>query len=117
MIAIPSIRGVLHLLNDQNDDVLLYALNILNEKVDIFWSEISENLIQIEEIFENRKNPKLTAQVASKVYFHLAEYNLALIFALRSQDLFDLNLKTEYVETMICILEIYHSEMYSQIYR
>lgn len=110
MLAIENIRGVLHLLSDPNDDVLQYALNILNDKVDLFWSEISESLIQIEEIVENRKSSKLSALVgifiadnkASKVYFHLGEYNEALVYALRSQELFDLNLKTEYVETMIC---------------
>jgi 26S proteasome regulatory subunit N2 len=45
----------------------------------------------------------LAALVASKVYYHLGEYQESLTFALGAGALFDLNLKTEYVETLICM--------------
>lgn len=36
------------------------------------------------------------------MYFHLGEYNEALLFALGAEKLFDLSAKTEFVETIIC---------------
>lgn len=44
----------------------------------------------------------LAALVASKVYYHLGEYDESMMFALGAGDLFDITAKSEYVETMIC---------------
>jgi len=44
----------------------------------------------------------LAALVASKVYYHLGEYDESMIFALGAGDLFDITAKSEYVETIIC---------------
>ena len=60
-----------------------------------------------EESFSNRE---LAALVASKVYYHLGEYEEALTFALGAGKLFDTTLKTEYVDTIICkILLPFHA--------
>ncbi len=48
------------------------------------------------------KYKELAALVASKVYYHLGEYEEALEFALGAGTLFDTSLKTDYVETIIC---------------
>ncbi len=50
---------------------------------------------------------QLAALVASKVYYHLGEFEDSLTFALGAGALFDLNLKSEYVETIICIFIVY----------
>lgn len=42
--------------------------------------------------------------VASKVYYHLGEYDEALTFALGAGKLFDINIKNDYVETIVCNL-------------
>lgn len=42
--------------------------------------------------------------MASKVYYHLGEYDESMLFALGSGDLFDITAKDEYVETIICEL-------------
>ena len=39
--------------------------------------------------------------MTSKVYYHLGEYNDALVYALAAGDQFDVNEKSEYVDTMI----------------
>jgi len=39
--------------------------------------------------------------VSSKVYYHLGSLDNALTYALGAGDLFDVNDKTEYVETII----------------
>lgn len=44
----------------------------------------------------------LAALVASKVYYHLGEYDESMMFALGAGDLFDITAKSEYVETIIC---------------
>lgn len=44
----------------------------------------------------------LAALVASKVYYHLGEYDESMIFALGAGELFDITAKSEYVETIIC---------------
>jgi 26S proteasome regulatory subunit N2 len=56
-------------------------------------------------LYEDKQfpNQKLAALVASKVYYHLGEYEDSLSFALGAEELFDLNTKTEYVETIIGI--------------
>ena len=43
----------------------------------------------------------LAALVTSKVYYHLGEYNDALVYALAAGDQFDVTEKSEYVDTMI----------------
>ena len=56
-----------------------------------------------ESFVENPKFPEraLAASVASKVFYHLEEYDEALRLALESGDKFDLNEKNKYVETLI----------------
>lgn len=50
----------------------------------------------------------LAGLVASKVFYHLGSFEDALTYALGAGDLFDVNARTEYVETMIakCIGEL-----------
>jgi len=44
----------------------------------------------------------LAALVASKVYYHLGEYDDSLNFALGAGNRFDVSSRTEYVETILC---------------
>lgn len=63
-----------------------------------------ELLIHREELYETStfKERKLAALVASKVYYHLGEYDESMLFALGAGDLFDITAGGEYVETIIC---------------
>lgn len=58
----------------------------------------SEVLYEDEQFSERQ----LAALVASKVYYHLGEYDESMIFALGAGELFDITAKSEYVETIIC---------------
>lgn len=60
---------------------------------------ISSEILYEDETFPHRQ---LAALVASKVYYHLGEYDDALTFALGAGKLFDTTLKNDYVETIIC---------------
>jgi len=57
-----------------------------------------------EALYEDESFPdrELAALVASKVYYHLQEYNESMIFALGAGKLFDIDYPGEYEDTIIC---------------
>lgn len=59
-----------------------------------FYSEI----LHEDKVFPHHQ---LAALVASKVYYHLGSFEDSLTYALGAGDLFDVNARTEYVETTI----------------
>jgi hypothetical protein len=77
--------------------------------VDNFWPEIADSITVIERLSEEEDFPKATlaAALASKCFYHLEEYSLALRLALGSGEYFDVSSKSEYVDTLIssCIDE------------
>lgn len=100
-----SASGVLSLLEEKENQLRIAALQRLNEVVDQFWHEIADFLPDIESMFEDEKFPnrELAALVASKVFYHLGEYDDALKFALGAGQLFDLSERTEYVEKIVAV--------------
>nr|CAH8833646.1 unnamed protein product [Trichobilharzia regenti] len=102
-MALTSAAGLVSLLDHKGADVKAFALRRLDDIVDEFWAEISEAVIKIEILHEDAsfEYNKLAALLASKVYYHLAEYDDALHFALCAEELFDINANTEFVETII----------------
>ena len=104
-VGLNSAQGVLQLLHETSPELQLFALEKINTLVDLHWAEIADELPTLELLYEDSKFPnrKLAALVASKVYYHLGEFNDSLEFALKSQDLFDLSEKSEFVDTMIGI--------------
>ncbi|KAM3186512.1 hypothetical protein ACTXT7_004191 [Hymenolepis weldensis] len=102
-MALTSAAGFISLLDDEKQDIKAFALKRLTDLVDEFWAEISESVDKIEILYEDSSFAynKAAALLASKVYFHLGEYDDALHFALCAEELFDPNAKAEYVRTMI----------------
>jgi len=114
-----SAGGILALLQDnphvkddsKAEDIKLkvqltqFALKKLDMIVDEFWPEISDSIQIIEVVYEDKMYPlevrEVAALVASKVYYHLASYEDSLNYALGAGSLFDLNARTQYVETII----------------
>ncbi|KAH9273023.1 hypothetical protein BASA83_004588 [Batrachochytrium salamandrivorans] len=105
MVACPltSAAGVLSLLDEPQEELKAYALMKLDAIVDLFWAEVSDSVSKIEVLYEDTsfKHRELAALVASKVYYHLGEFEESLSFALGAGKLFDLNQNTEYVETIV----------------
>lgn len=68
----------------------------------LFWSEI----LHEDKFFQQNQ---LAALVASKVYYHLGAFEDSLTYALGAGDLFDVNARSEYVETTLgkCLIKIY----------
>lgn len=65
--------------------------------INIFLFRFSEILFEDKGFTEQ----KLAALVASKVYYHLGAFNDSVHYALCAGNLFDVNDRSEYVETII----------------
>lgn len=103
MIALTSSAGLIALLDDPDQKMKEYAIKKLNDVIDEFWAEISDAIGKIEVLYEDEYFPlrELAALVASKVYYHLGEYDDSLNFALGAGNRFDVSSRTEYVETIL----------------
>jgi len=108
-LTVTSAASVLALLQEPSAQLRTFALTQLNAIVDEFWAEISGAIAIIEELYEDEayESRQLASLVASKVYYHLGEYDDALSFALGAGPLFDVTQKTQYINTLIskCIDE------------
>lgn len=100
---ITSAAGVISLLDEPASELKIFALRKLDTIVDEFWPEISEAIQKIEFLHEDKTfaQQNLAALVASKVYYHLGSFADSLQYALGASDLFDVNARNEYVETII----------------
>ncbi|KAI5851178.1 armadillo-type protein [Morchella snyderi] len=103
MPGLSSAAGLIGLLDEPDQQLRCYALQKLDELVNQFWPEIAESVSKIEVLYEDEQfsERQLAALVASKVYYHLGEYDESMIFALGAGELFDITAKSEYVETII----------------
>ncbi|CDK25608.1 unnamed protein product [Kuraishia capsulata CBS 1993] len=102
-MALTSAAPYLALLSEEDPELKSYALSSLNGVVDQLWAEIANNITEIEALYEDEKfsHRALAALVASKVYYNLGDYDSSVKYSLCSESAFDLDEKTEYVETII----------------
>lgn len=101
---VTSAAGVISLLDEPEAQLKAFALNKLDNIVDSFWPEISENVGKIETLYEDpsfKPNNELAALVASKVYYHLGAFEESVTYALGAGNLFNVNDTSEFVETII----------------
>ncbi|KAL0951329.1 hypothetical protein HGRIS_008034 [Hohenbuehelia grisea] len=104
-----SAAGVLALLSEPDTAFKQHALKSLNSIVPRFWAEISEHIALIESLYESNDLAQTVrdsaALLASKVYYHLGEYDEALSFALGAGSVFESETRApgseEYAETVI----------------
>eukprot|EP00201_Polytomella_parva_P020716 CAMPEP_0175049698 /NCGR_PEP_ID=MMETSP0052_2-20121109/6866_1 /TAXON_ID=51329 ORGANISM="Polytomella parva, Strain SAG 63-3" /NCGR_SAMPLE_ID=MMETSP0052_2 /ASSEMBLY_ACC=CAM_ASM_000194 /LENGTH=992 /DNA_ID=CAMNT_0016313855 /DNA_START=123 /DNA_END=3098 /DNA_ORIENTATION=+ len=101
--AVSSASGLLALLEEPSDEVKYFALQKLETVVKDFWFEIAGSIAQVEALYEDDafKHRELAALVASKVFYHLGELDDALTYALNSGSMFNVDEKSEYVDTLI----------------
>ncbi|SBT42057.1 26S proteasome regulatory subunit RPN2, putative (RPN2) [Plasmodium ovale wallikeri] len=100
---VTSASGVIALLNEEETSLKIFGLEKLNAIVDIYWPELADYIFKIEELCEDKNfsGRELANLVASKVYFHLEKYQEALKYALCAGKLFNMNEKSQYVETIL----------------
>jgi 26S proteasome regulatory subunit N2 len=104
-VAMTSATGILALLEEDENQLRVAGLQRLNEVVDQFWHEIADYLQDIESLYEDPGFPgrSLAALVASKVLYHLEDFEHALQLALGAGSLFDLNTRSEYVDKIVAV--------------
>lgn len=102
-MKLTSASGIISLLDETQPEIKEYALHKLNDIVDEFWPEISEAIVKVESLCEDKSfsNRDLAALLASKIYYHLGSFDDCLAYAISANNLFDINLKSEYVDTII----------------
>ena len=101
---------LLALLREKDGSVRSYALHSINKIVDERWSEISNDLPDIEALYDDTSfaDRKMAALIAAKVYYNLSAYDVAVKYALAAEECFDVSEKTEFVETIVSkSIEIY----------
>ncbi|KAL7035629.1 hypothetical protein ACKWTF_008475 [Chironomus riparius] len=103
IMTITSAAGIISLLDEPMPELKVFALKKLDSIVDEFWPEISEAVEKIEILHEDKEfdQHKLAALVASKVYYHLGAFEDSLTYALGAGELFDVNARNEYVDTIV----------------
>ncbi|KAJ1857159.1 proteasome regulatory particle base subunit [Coemansia sp. RSA 1822] len=101
--ALTSATGLISLLDENERELQFYGLTQLNAVTDRFWAEISDAISRIEILYEDEtfQHRQLAALVASKIYFHLGEFDDALGFAMGAGELFDLTDTSSYVQTVV----------------
>jgi len=109
---ITSAAGIISLLEEPMPELKVFALKKLDLIVDEFWPEISEAIEKIEILHEDKSfsHHELAALVASKVYYHLGSFEDSLTYALGAGNLFDVNSRTEYVDTTIAKCIDYYTQ-------
>ena len=98
-----SAAPLLALLRESDDTIRSYALESINGIVDQEWPEVSNDLPDIEALYDDLSfsNRKMAALVASKVYYNLGEYDSAVKYALAAEEYFNIDEKTQYCETIV----------------
>ncbi|KAK4947758.1 proteasome regulatory particle base subunit [Elasticomyces elasticus] len=103
MVGLVSAAGLVGFLSEPDPELRSFALKQLDSQVDLLWTEIANSVGEIEALYEDDSFPdrELAAIVASKVYYHLQEYNESMAFALGAGKYFNLDNAGEYEDTII----------------
>ncbi|KAL1966426.1 hypothetical protein VTN77DRAFT_4568 [Rasamsonia byssochlamydoides] len=103
MVGLTTAAGLVGFLSEPDPELRVFALKTLDAEVDVLWPDIVDAIPQIEALYEDETFPEreLAALVASKVYYHLQEYNESMVFALGAGKLLNLDNGGEYEQTII----------------
>ncbi|KAH7402417.1 armadillo-type protein [Pyrenochaeta sp. MPI-SDFR-AT-0127] len=103
MVGLTSAAGIVGYLSEPDPALRSFALQRLNEEIDLLWPEVAGSVSQIEALYEDDSFPQreLAALVAAKVYYQLQEYNESMVFALGAGKLFDIHKAAEFEETIL----------------
>ena len=117
MSRLTSARSMLLLLSDSDPAIQSFALRRLNAVVDEQWYEIPSHLRALEAIVDSvpagtvcgtDDRSKRAALLASRVYFHLGQYQDSINFALRAGNFFTEMPRCEYCDTIFSrIIDLY----------
>ncbi|CCD22467.1 proteasome regulatory particle base subunit RPN2 NDAI_0A03100 [Naumovozyma dairenensis CBS 421] len=102
-MSLTTAAPLLALLREEDSSLKSYALRSIDEVVDQLWPEVANEITDIESLYDDASftDRKLAALIASKVYYNLGEYESAVKFALAAEEKFDIDEKSQYVETIV----------------
>ena len=103
MVALSGAGGLVGFLSEPDPHVQAFALQYIYDDIDLLWSEIAESVGHIEGLFEDERFPdrELAAIVVSKIYYHLGEYDEAMVFALNAGKRFNVHADGEFEDVVI----------------
>ena len=103
MPGLVSAAGLVGFLSEPDPELRAFALKQLDGQVDLLWTEIANSVGEIEALYEDDSFPEheLAAIVASKVYYHLEEYNESMAFALGAGKYLNIDDPSEFEDTII----------------
>ena len=95
--------GLLSLLMESDIELQSYALTELDKSVDTSWPQIADDLDTIQNLALDQDffYKKKAALLASKVAYHLGKLDVALDFALRAGELFDISTNDEFTTKIL----------------
>mmetsp|Transcript_44931 Transcript_44931/g.71754 ORF Transcript_44931/g.71754 Transcript_44931/m.71754 type:complete len:969 (+) Transcript_44931:186-3092(+) len=98
-----TVSGLLVLLDEDQPKIKEHALEKLGNVLDEHWAEAADSIALIEELSEDDAfhAKELAAFVASKIFYHLEEYDDSLRLALASGSYFDVGSTGEYQVTIV----------------
>ncbi|KAK2198375.1 bifunctional Kelch-type beta propeller/Calcineurin-like phosphoesterase domain [Babesia duncani] len=98
-----SARSLLALLEESNAATRVFGLEQLDKLIDEFWPEAADGLDVIEHLYEDSRfvARELAALVASKIYYHLEQYPMALQYALAAGSRFNINKACDYTHVIV----------------
>jgi len=95
----------LQLLVESSDAVKGKALQRLEPMLDNCWALAADFVQQVQELYHNPdfEHRNLAALVASKIFYHLEDHRMALDYALKAGEHFNMlgSTRSEYIETMV----------------
>jgi 26S proteasome regulatory subunit N2 len=91
-------------LKEEDIELKSFALNKINQLIDVNWAEISDFIKDFEGLFESNIMPHengLIALILSKIYYNLEDYESAIEWALQSDNHLNLSEKSQFVTTIL----------------
>ncbi|KAF1990451.1 26S proteasome regulatory complex, non-ATPase subcomplex, Rpn2/Psmd1 subunit [Aulographum hederae CBS 113979] len=104
MVGLTSAAGLVGFLAEKDEPALqCFALEQLNENMEIFWPELANAISLIESAYEQEDFPQrdLAALVLAKVYYQLGDYDMSMVFALGAGKLLNLDQPGEFEDTIV----------------
>jgi 26S proteasome regulatory subunit N2 len=101
-------------LKEEDLELKTFALNKINQLIDINWAEISDFIKDFESLYSSGimgDDNGLIALILSKIYYNLEDYESAIEWALQADTHLNLSEKSQFVTTILRkIIEKYISQ-------
>ena len=91
-------------LQEEDQELRSMALNKINQLIDTNWAEISDYIIDFENMHSSNSDQQdngLISLILSKIYYNLEDYEKAIEWALQADNHLNLSEKSQFVTTIL----------------